>query len=131
MIAVSNAHKPLSGKFGLVLDDEFLIALDIQEIMEAAGAQVTCVSSAEQGLATLRHGGPFDFAILDLRLDDGDATSASVAAALAERKIAFVFLTGAHGDDARLKSFPNATVVEKPYQTPILLQAIARALGAA
>ena len=34
----------LAGKRCLVLDDEFLIALDIQEILEAAGvAQVVCV----------------------------------------------------------------------------------------
>ena len=44
----------LSGKRCLVLDDEFLIALDIQQILERAGAShVTSVASAAEATELL------------------------------------------------------------------------------
>ena len=59
----------LSGKRCLVLDDEFLIALDIQQILELAGAaHVACAASAREAIETLRHQPKFDFAVLDVKL---------------------------------------------------------------
>ena len=48
------AQSSLSGKRCLVLDDEFLIALDIQQMLERAGAtEVICVASAAEALRLL------------------------------------------------------------------------------
>ena len=118
------AHAFLAGKRCLVLEDEFLIALDIQQTLESAGAAVTCVGDAEHAFAALR-GARFDLAVLDLKLSGSDSTG--VAALLSERATPFVFLTGMRPADVR--SFPRALVVEKPYQVETLMEALRKALA--
>jgi len=130
MFAVPDHKASLAGKRGLVLDDEFLIALDIQQILESAGAAtVTCCGNAENALAALRSGVKFDFAVLDLVLGGATRTSVTVAAVLAEQATPFVFLTGLRGEDASTSRFPGAPVVEKPYNTALLLDAVLHALA--
>jgi len=59
----------LAGKRCLVLDDEFLIALDIQQILELAGAKhVASVASASEAIELLRREPKFDLAVLDVKL---------------------------------------------------------------
>lgn len=120
----------LAGKCCLVLDDEFLIALDIQQILETAGAaNVVSVSNAAAALAALR-AQTFDAAVLDVRLSDASRSSMTVAALLAEQGAAIVFLTGMRGEDEHTRNFPSAPVVEKPYQALTLLEALRKALAA-
>ena len=119
--------KPLTGKRCLVVDDEFLIALDIQQALEQAGAaEVVCAGNAAEALAAVRTSG-FDFAVLDVRLGRTGGSSLPVAAVLAEAKTPFVFLTGLRGDSAEARAHPDAPVVEKPYDAQALLAAIGRA----
>ena len=59
----------LNGKRCLVLDDEFLIALDIQQILELAGAKhVASVATASEAMELLRREPKFDIAVLDVKL---------------------------------------------------------------
>jgi CheY-like chemotaxis protein len=119
----------LAGKRCLVLDDEFLIALDIQQILERAGAtQVICVASAPEALDFLRRDPKFDIAVLDVKLSGSEGTSLGVAEALAGQGTPFVFLTGMRADDVHAKRFPEAPVIEKPYDAIALLDATRRAL---
>ena len=127
---MSKSNVSLHGMRCLVLDDEFLIALDIQQILEAAGAaSVTCAASAEDALAALNSGEQFDLAVLDLNLSGPMPTSLAIADMMALRRTPFIFLTGVRVDDARLKEYPGAPVVEKPYQAMLLLDAIGSLLG--
>jgi CheY-like chemotaxis protein len=120
----------LAGKHCLVLDDEFLIALDIQQILEAAGAaSVVSASTAHAAIAAAGER-EIDLAVLDVRLS-GASGGLSVAAALRRKGIAFVFLTGMRSDDEHTRAFPGVPVVEKPYLAPVLLDALRRALSAA
>ena len=120
----------LSGLRCLVLDDELLIALDIQQILEMAGVVVMSVGNAAEALAALQAKSRFDFAILDVMLNGTVGNSLAVASALLEQRIPFVFLTGMRPQDMQhIVRFPNAPVVEKPYQTAVLLEAVARALA--
>ncbi|HVZ53013.1 MAG TPA: response regulator [Pseudolabrys sp.] len=119
----------IAGKCCLVLDDEFLIALDIQMILENAGAsEVVCVGNADDALAALQSR-KFDFAVLDVKLSGAARTSLTVAAALADVGTPFVFLTGVRGDDLHLRQFPDAPMVEKPYDVALLLNAVKSLLG--
>lgn len=121
----------LSGKRCLVLDDEFLIAFDIQQILERAGAaDVFCAASAAEALDLLHREPKFDIAILDVKLGGPEGTSLSVANALSEMRTPFVFLTGMRVDDVHAKRFPDAPVIEKPYDALALLAAVHRALEA-
>jgi len=120
---------PLRGRRCLVLDDEFLIVLDIQQILERAGAQhVACVASASEAIELLQREPNFDFAVLDVKLSGPDRNSLGVAALLAEKGIPFVFLTGMRVDDVHAKQFPQARVIEKPYDASALLCAVHHAL---
>ncbi len=126
-----NIEPSIAGKHCLVLDDEFLIALDIQQILEAAGAaSVKCFSTAADCLLALQAGRKFDLAVLDFKLGDVGRNSFSVAALLHKQGTPFVFVTGMTSQDVRSTEFPAAPVVEKPYEAPLLLNAVLRALAA-
>ena len=120
----------LSGKRCLVLDDEFLIALDIQQILERAGAShVTSVASAAEATELLGPKLKFDLAVLDVKLGSVERNSLDVAALLQTQGVPFVFLTGMRADDMHAKKFPNAPVIEKPYDAATLLRAVQHALA--
>lgn len=119
----------LSGKRCFVLDDEFLIALDIQQILERAGAaHVTSVASATEAIEVLSREPKFDLAVLDVKLGGVERNSLDVAALLHTQGVPFVFLTGMRADDVHAKKFPNAPVIEKPYDATALLRAVQHAL---
>ena len=118
---------PLAGRRCLVLDDEFLIALDIQNILETAGAIVVCVAAADDALKLLGTDKRFDLAIIDVMLGD-TATSMPVTGRLAELRIPFVFLTGMHSDEMHARH-PDVPVVEKPYIADVLMKALHRVLA--
>ena len=122
----------LAGKRCLVLDDEFLIALDIQQILELAGAKhVASVASASEAIELLRREPKFDLAVLDVKLGGDEGNSLDVAAMLAKAGTPFVFLTGMRVDNVHAKKFPQAPVVEKPYDALTLLDGAQRALKSA
>ena len=119
----------LTGKRCFVLDDEFLIALDIQQILERVGAaHVASVASAAEAIALLGREPKFDVAVLDVKLGDPQRNSLDVAALLQTQGTPFVFLTGVRVDDVHAKIFPNAPVIEKPYDAAGLLGAVQHAL---
>jgi CheY-like chemotaxis protein len=130
-MVLAQSETPLAGLRCLVLDDEMLIALDIQQILEAAGAAfVACVGNAAEALMALNVKPGFDLAVLDVMLSGAIGNSHAVADALLAQRIPFVFLTGLRAEDLRRTArFPAASVVEKPYQAPVLLEAITRALA--
>lgn len=117
----------LAGRRCLVLDDEFLIALDIQNLLETAGATVVCVAAADEALKHLGADERFDLAIVDVRLGDAD-TSTAVTGRLAELDIPFLFVTGMHSDEVRARH-PDVPVVEKPYVADVLMHALHKALA--
>ncbi len=114
----------LAGLRCLVLEDEFLIGLDLQDILEAAGTAVTCHADADEALLILREGARFDLAILDVRLGGATRTSYSVAAALTVQRTPFVFLTGMRRDTTIASGYPQVPVLEKPYQQTHVLDAV-------
>jgi DNA-binding response OmpR family regulator len=127
-MSVSENTRLLAGMRCLVVEDEFLIALDLQEIFEAAGAAaVTCLANAEAVLAALREE-KFNLAILDINLGGATRTSFSVAEALTAQKTPFVFLTGMRRDATMTSGFEHVPLLEKPYQQETVLEAIRNVL---
>ena len=119
----------LNGKRCLVLDDEFLIALDIQQILELAGAKhVASVATASEAMELFRRDSNFDLAVLDVKLGGSEGNSLGVASMLAKAGTPFDFLTGMRIDNVHAQKFPQAPVVEKPYDALALLDAVQRAL---
>lgn len=116
----------LEGRRVLVLEDEFLAALDMADCVEARGGEVVGpVGQLDQALELVRSE-PLDVAILDVRLNELD--SFPVADALAARQVPFVFATGYDRPllPARFRDFP---VVGKPVDGVALDKALAAAIG--
>lgn len=117
----------LSGMRFLIVEDEFLILLDIQSTLEAAGAKsVVTASRVQDALNAIadseKSGDTFDAALLDLKLDHDN--SAPIAERLASIGVPFIFLTGAPTDVELAKQFGSAPIVGKPFDSATLLTAL-------
>lgn len=128
IVIVSSSDRPLAGKRGLVVDDEFLIVLDLEALLQESGAEVVSQGSPDKARAALDGGGSFDFAIVDLHIGGGIESGVSVAALLHERGIPFVFLSGLASTDPQVTRF-NAPLIEKPYRPEMLVKALARVMA--
>jgi DNA-binding response OmpR family regulator len=107
----------------LVIEDEPIIALDLQYLLEASGARPVALEHAVEG-ARQRLCGPAlpDVVILDLVL--GGASSLPLAEELRQRKVPFLFLTG---DAVGIPSgFSDVQALEKPFAVDQLLAAVGR-----
>ena len=84
-------HIDLVGSSILIVEDQPLIALDITQELEAAGATVTSTNTLEHALILVEHNG-LAAAILDHGLPDGN--SSLLCARLKARKIPFIIYSG-------------------------------------
>lgn len=119
------------GKRLLVVEDEFVIALDLQGLLEAAGHEVVALAASVADALALLHGGgaggagapALDGAVLDVNLRGEPATP--VADALAARGVPFVFVSG-YGAAGRPPGHEGAPVLAKPYSEGDLLEIVGR-----
>ena len=101
----------LSGRRILIVEDERLIALDIQDVVEGFGCTVMGpVATADAALELIQEDLP-DAAILDVRLNGG--TSQPVAEALRNRGRPFVVVT-AYQRDHLTGALREAPLLTKP-----------------
>jgi light-regulated signal transduction histidine kinase (bacteriophytochrome)/CheY-like chemotaxis protein len=109
----------------LLVEDSLIIALDAEDILERFGAEVLTASTPEAAHDLLDNE-QVDFAILDINL--GDQTSFGIADRLTELGIPFFFASG-YGEQASLPmQLRAAMVVQKPYTTHNLANALEQVL---
>lgn len=117
----------LNGCCILLVEDELLIALDLQMAMEDAGAVVVLADGVQTGLAALTEieasGGRPDLALLDVRLGDGEVFP--VAERCASSGVPIVFHSGHAQLSDLAEIYPSATVLSKPASQDALMNAIA------
>jgi CheY-like chemotaxis protein len=106
----------------LIVEDNFLIALDTQEMLEELGvASVRTAGSVEAALEMIAAQVP-DFCLLDVNLGPGKGFE--VAERLAALGVRFAFATGYGDRDAFPIHFADAAIVSKPYTIAALRQVI-------
>ena len=116
----------LSGLKILVLEDEFLIAMDVEQLCRDHGAEEVTISRTLAGLE-LAAMPAFDAAIIDVMLSG--VPTFGFATHLQERGVPFVFASG-YADQGELsKKFPGTRLIGKPYSGDDLVNAIAAACG--
>ena len=116
----------LGGLRILVLEDEFLIAMDVEQICRDAGAaDVIIARTLEEAQSAAATG--FDAAIIDMMLE-GKSTL-SFAASLRNRGVPFVFASGYSDLGDAATSFPDTIIVGKPYSGDDLVKALCTACG--
>jgi DNA-binding response OmpR family regulator len=114
-------QQPNSRPLVLVLEDEALIALNLQDELQDAGYAVagpftTCAAALEW----LRTETP-DVAILDAALRDGPCRE--IALELTRREVPFLIYSGHHEDCEFLAEFHHITWIEKPVPSEVLVRA--------
>ena len=123
-IAISGERLMIQGKRILVVEDEFIVAAMVCDILEDAGAEPIGpfgrVSDALQAISLQS----FDAAVLDWNLHG--ESSEPVAHALSERGVPFVIATGYGAVDGTFSARP---ILGKPYVPQVLLNRIAALLA--
>jgi CheY-like chemotaxis protein len=117
---------PLGGVRALIVEDEYLLALLLEDELRAAGCSIADTVGGLEGARQAASRADFNVALLDINLS-GELVY-PFADELAERGIAFVFLSGyAVGNfPERFRSRPR---VAKPYEIGELIREISRSLG--
>lgn len=111
----------LQGMRVLVVDDEFLIAIAIEETLKDAGADIVSAATLPAALKIATEE-QLSAALLDVRL--GRQTSEEVADMLASRAIPFVFYSGQPLPDSMRAKHPGAQVLIKPIRHDAFIEAI-------
>lgn len=116
----------LAGVHVLVVEDDFLILMELDAVLHDAGAEVVdSCRTIEAALARLDKDA-IGVAVLDLRV--GRESIAPVARRLAERGVPFVFYTGQIESDPIIKAWPAARFVQKPASSRTIVDAVAAAM---
>lgn len=97
----------------MIVEDEALLALELESEIEAAGHSVIGVAAASKAARQLVEEDRPDFAFVDIHLIDGP-TGIEVGRFLAEKDIPYVFVSG------NIKRIPEdfagaVGAIEKPY----------------
>jgi len=115
-----------SGQHVLIVEDDALIALELESTLSEAGyAVVGPAGSVRVALGCLADNGSLAGAVLDINLGDEDVFS--VADALSSSRIPFLFLTG-HSNAVLPSRHKKRPIVRKPYLPATLLATLAAAI---
>jgi light-regulated signal transduction histidine kinase (bacteriophytochrome)/CheY-like chemotaxis protein len=127
--ASSEVHRPadaLAGLRVLVVEDQLVIAMDVEAVLADHGVQAIDTAATSSEALRILASKPPDVAVLDVNL--GQGTSIPVAEELRRQRIPFVFATG-YGDTAMIpENLANAPVVRKPHDASTLVAAVAASL---
>jgi CheY-like chemotaxis protein len=114
----------------LVVEDEWLVRMEIAEALYAQGWTVLEASTGEAGLAMLDHNPPVDLVVSDIRLP-GPATGWDVVDAFraANANVAVIYCSGNPRDPKR--ELQDSVFLSKPCRMDQLLEASVKLCPAA
>jgi DNA-binding response OmpR family regulator len=122
--SVVGSFNPLFGRSVLIIEDEPLIALELHDALQKAGASILAATTVKDALALIAHA-QICAAIVDVKLGGEDCSS--VCATLAKRSIPFMFYTG-YSSAAALSTWPHAPAIDKPAEDRTLIDTIIQLL---
>lgn len=112
----------LEGMRILVLEDEFLIAMDVEQLCRDHGASEVVIARSLSEIDPDHAAANFDAAIVDVML--GGTPTLAFAGDIRDRGIPFVFASGYTNLDEIFTTFPEVIVVGKPYAGSDLIDAV-------
>jgi DNA-binding response OmpR family regulator len=122
------ADNTLHGRRVLVVEDELLVAMELDSVLRAQGCAVLGpAATVDRAVALIGEGRP-EVAVLDLNL--GGQSALPVAAALNARGVPFLVVSGYSETQSRAPELSRAPRLAKPVSHRQLLHALRRALVA-
>lgn len=118
-------NRSLERRSILLVEDEPLIALDVEELCKEHGATK---------IVTIRHiddANALDFSLFDAAIVDlvlGDHSTLPLAAAMRANNLPIVFTTGYTGAPELTLDFPDVVMLSKPYAGSALVEALSAAI---
>ena len=114
----------LGGARILVVEDEFIIQLELEALLRDAGATIAGPCRSVASALDIAQHENFTAAILDVRL--GRDTVAPVARLLMRRHIPFLFYTGQTDRESVVAEYPDASIIAKPADRAQIVDALVR-----
>jgi DNA-binding NarL/FixJ family response regulator len=99
----------------LIVEDEFLVAIDLASIVESIGHEVVGPVQSARSAIDLARTRPVDVALLDVNL--GTVTAAPVADVLDKQGVPYVIVT-AYGREHLARRFQDTARIPKPSARP-------------
>jgi DNA-binding LytR/AlgR family response regulator len=118
----------LKGRRVLVVEDEFLLAMELEGLLSRRGCEVLGPASTVRQALTVLSGGQPEVAVLDVNLKGERATP--VAMALHDRGVPFVLMTGYSEAQLSEPELRHAPRLDKPVSCRALCRALAQLLEA-
>lgn len=119
----------LEGRKILLVEDEFLIALELSDSLSALGALVSGPHATLAAAKAAAQAIEVDLAILDIDLRGEEVFPAALC--LRERGIPFIFYTGQPDRDILRLEFADVPVCIKPADTQTIVSALSGLLAMA
>ena len=126
--AANEVALPLSGARLIVVEDDFLILMELESALTDAGAKIVGSCRTLNAAMSLVEADGLAAAILDIRL--GRDTVEPAARRLAERGIPLIFYTGQSETDAVRMMWPRSALLHKPANPKKIVAAISELLHA-
>ena len=115
-------REPYAGRRVLIVEDEYFLADDLRQILAELGMEILGpVPNLRDGLRVIETAAHIDCAVLDVNLR-GESVFA-ISAALRDRNIPFLFVTGYGGAQIPVE-YRSAPRLEKPLEPDALVAAI-------
>ena len=112
MLQPHEDRRNLEGNRILVVEDEPLVAMELESNLAAAGCEVVGPAGTLEQARSLVAQADFDAALIDVNL--AGRTVDEIAAALTQKNCPFAFVTG-YGREALPRGFRDAVVLGKPF----------------
>ena len=117
-------NRPLAGRLILLVEDEPLVALELDSALRASGARVVSAGYVKSGLFTTEHP-DLSAAVVDLHL--GDGSGIAVCRRLRHLRVPFLIYTG-YPRMLVASEWNDVPVISKPARSKEIVAAIARML---
>jgi DNA-binding NtrC family response regulator len=121
-----NEDRALEGLRILIVEDDAILLMDLEQILQGAGAEIVLCRSVSEALVALAQD-RIAAAVLDFRI--GHETIAPVARQLSQRGTPFIFYTGQLAGDLALTEWRRSKVVIKPAPARKIVAAVIEALN--